>query len=78
MIGWTFLYAFITFITFISLLIAVASLAVGSIKRDRSLVVFGLKALVITILGTVLFYALAFTFMKDVALHFKSILKSVL
>lgn len=62
MIGWTFLYvfldAFLTFLAFITLLLAGASLVTGSIKRDRSLVVFGLKALFVTLLAVAILYAM--------------------
>lgn len=51
MLGWAFLYAFITSIAFITTLIGVGSLVMGSIYRDRSLIFFGLKALLIAILA---------------------------
>lgn len=57
-LGWTFLYAFLTFIVFITLLLGGASLITGSIKRDRSLIIFGLKALLITILAAAILLGL--------------------
>jgi hypothetical protein len=75
MIGWTFLFAFITFIAFITLLIGGASAIMGLVNKDRGWTIFGLKVLLITILAAAVFYALSLTFMKEIALHFNSIFK---
>jgi hypothetical protein len=66
MIGWAFLYAFLTFIIFISGLIGVAFLVMGSIKRDRSSIVFGLKTLLVTVLAISLSYVLVWPFIKTI------------
>jgi peptidoglycan/LPS O-acetylase OafA/YrhL len=46
-----FLFAFLTFVAFITMLIGGASVAMGSINKDRGWVVFGLKVLLIAILA---------------------------
>jgi len=51
MIGWVFLYAFLAFVSFITLLIGVASFVMGTINKDRGWVVFGMKVLLIGVLA---------------------------
>jgi hypothetical protein len=76
MIGWAFLNAFLTFITFITLLLGGASLITGSIKRDRSLIVFGLKALLIAILAFMASCIFLWPHLKALGVGLINILKS--
>ena len=82
MIGWAivyaFLYAFLTFIIFVAGLIGVASVAMGAINKDRGWVVFGLKALLVTVLTIILCCILAWPYIIRLGLHIKSILESLL
>lgn len=78
MIGCTFLLAFLAFVAFITLLIGGASAIMGLVNKDRGCTVFGLRALLVTIVAVVVFYALSLTFMKGAALHFKGIFGSIL
>jgi hypothetical protein len=60
MFVWTFVYAFLTFIAFITALFGGAYLLSGLISKDRSLIVFGLKAWLITVLAIAILYALLY------------------
>ena len=78
MIGWAILYAFLTFIIFITGLIGVASVLMGIINKDRGWVVFGLKALLVTVFTIALFCVLAWPYINRLGFHIKSILQSLL
>ena len=78
MIGWAILYALLTFIIFITGLIGGASVLMGTINKDRGWVVFGLKALLITVLTFCLVCVLAWPYIKGPGLHIKSILTALL
>ena len=64
MFGWTFLYAFLTFIAFITGLFSVFYLVMGSIKKDRNLIVFGLKVLLVAVLAIVIKYGVLLQLIK--------------
>ncbi|OQP50916.1 hypothetical protein A4H97_03575 [Niastella yeongjuensis] len=53
MSGWTILFAFLTFVAFIALLIGGTSWAMGFINKDRGWTVFGLKVMVVALLAVI-------------------------
>jgi hypothetical protein len=71
MFGLTFLYAFITFIIFISLLIGVGSLVMGSVYKNRSLIFFGFKSLLVAGLAVTISWVLLWSFVKELGPGFK-------
>jgi hypothetical protein len=71
MFGWSILLAFLTFITFISMLVTVASLVTGLVNRNRSLIDLGLKALAVTVVAGIIYIMLSFVLIKELALHLK-------
>ena len=60
-----FLIAFLTSIIFTTTLIGVGSLVMGSVYRDRSLLFFGLKALLIAVLALIVTYVLLLPYIKE-------------
>jgi uncharacterized membrane protein len=78
MYGWTILYAFITFIAFISGLVTVASLVTGMVNRNRSLIDLGLKALIVTVVAIAIYCILSMMFVKEIVLHIKTIFDALL
>jgi len=73
MLGWTFLYAFLTFIAFITLLLGVSSLIMGSIYKDRSLIFFGLKAILIAIVVIAIIGVLLWPYIIELMPGFKKV-----
>gem|GEM_PF-4794061 len=67
-----FLSAFLTFLIFITTLIGLGSLVMGSIYRNRSLIFFGLKALLIAIVAVTIIGVLL-PHMKDLGAGFKKL-----
>jgi len=78
MFGWSILFAFLTFITFVGGLITVASLVTGLVNRNRSLIDLGLKALIVTVVAVVIYYTLSWVLIKELALHIKTIFDHIL
>lgn len=64
MVVWTFLYvliyAFLTSVTLITLVIGVVSVLMGTVNKDRGWVVFGLKALLVMVLAAAILFALLY------------------
>jgi uncharacterized membrane protein len=78
MYGWTILFAFITFISFISGLFTIAALVTGIVNRNRSLIDLGMKALIVTVVVIAIYYMLAWVLVKELALHLKTIFDPLL
>ena len=69
MIGWIFLYAFLAFVILITLLIGVASFAMGTVNKDRGWVVFGLRVLLVAVLAIILSCVLAWPALRSFFEH---------
>jgi len=82
MIGWAILYAFLTFVTLITLLIGGASYIMGLVNKDVGWTKFGLRVLLVTVLAFTVSCVLLWPHIKEVAGHglksFKNIIASIL
>ena len=77
MYGWVILNAFLVFIAFVGGLITVASLVTGIVKRNRSLLDLGLKALMVTVVATGIYFMLKYMFLKEMVQHVKTSLNAI-
>jgi hypothetical protein len=71
-----FLYSFLIFVAFITLLIGGASVVMGTINKDRGWVLFGFKALLITLLAFIICSVFLWPHLKTLGAGLHNFLRS--